>query len=302
MRFLHQNGETVLPKMHIKGFAILYGLLYNKRSHYRDSVYFFEGAKTLPEIRLEAIASFVRLQTEPGFLLPGEVCPEAKLIYVESGSLRAVIGNRFLSLQEGQLVLCAPGQWHMLYTEEAPVLITSVFSAHGIQALYGQVFTATSDLLQDLLREQEISDGYSHSMALCLLTQLLLTLLRRADQKPAAAQNPIVLRTLQYVAAHLRERLSVPAVARHVGVSPSYLTALFRAHLNLSPGEYLRRAKLHESKRMIRQGDMTFTQIAQALQYTSVYHFSRQFKEQFGLTPTQYAQQENGSGFGQSQF
>ena len=34
---------------------------------------------------------------------------------------------------------------------------------------------------------------------------------------------------------------------------------------------------------------MNFTQIAAQLQYSTVHHFSRRFKEKFGLTPTEYA-------------
>ena len=30
-------------------------------------------------------------------------------------------------------------------------------------------------------------------------------------------------------------------------------------------------------------------EIAAALQYSTVHHFSRQFKEKFGITPTEYA-------------
>ena len=48
-------------------------------------------------------------------------------------------------------------------------------------------------------------------------------------------------------------------------------------------------AKLQESKQMIRENNLNFTEIAAALQYSTVHHFSRQFKEKFGITPTEYA-------------
>ena len=69
----------------------------------------------------------------------------------------------------------------------------------------------------------------------------------------------------------------------------AYLTVLFQKNLQISPGEYIRRIKLQESKQMIREGNLNFTEIAAALQYSTVHHFSRQFKEQFGITPTEYA-------------
>ena len=40
---------------------------------------------------------------------------------------------------------------------------------------------------------------------------------------------------------------------------------------------------------MIREGKLNFTAIAEELNYSTVHHFSRQFKEKFGITPTEYA-------------
>ena len=75
----------------------------------------------------------------------------------------------------------------------------------------------------------------------------------------------------------------------HLPYWPSYLTALFHKNLQISPGEYIRRIKLQESKQMIRENDLNFTEIAAQLHYSTVHHFSRQFKEKFGITPTEYA-------------
>ena len=150
------------------------------------------------------------------------------------------------------------------------------------------------NLLQQMLQEQERGGQYSMDMIISLLTVLLITLLREGTQETlpvtvANGENRIIGRTQQYIATHVREKLSVPVIAKNVQVSPSYLTALFQKHLQISPGEYLRRIKLQESKQMIREGNMNFTEIAEALQYSTVHHFSRQFKEKFGITPSEYA-------------
>ena len=148
-----------------------------------------------------------------------------------------------------------------------------------------------------MLREQESPDDHSGDMILSMLNQLLVILLRQVDA-PAAklktsnnvhSDNEIIRGAQQYITEHIREKLSVPAVAKSVNVSPSYLTALFHKHLQISPAEYIRRIKLQESKQMIRENSMTFTEIAAALQYSTVHHFSRQFKEKFGITPSEYA-------------
>ena len=103
------------------------------------------------------------------------------------------------------------------------------------------------------------------------------------------SENEIIRRAQQYISAHIREKLSVPHVARMVDVSPSYMTALFHKNLQISPAEYIRRMKIQESKQLIREGNMNFTEIAEALHYSTVHHFSRQFKDKFGITPSEYA-------------
>ena len=71
-------------------------------------------------------------------------------------------------------------------------------------------------------------------------------------------------------------------------MSASHLTALFHRQMEISPGEYIRRVKLEESKCLIREGKMNFSQIAAALHYSTIHHFSRQFKDKFGITPSEY--------------
>ena len=102
------------------------------------------------------------------------------------------------------------------------------------------------------------------------------------------SENEIIRRAQQYISSHVRDKLTVPVVAANVEVSASYLTALFHKNLQLSPGEYIRRVKLQESKQLIREGQMNFTEISEFLQYSTVHHFSRQFKQMFGMTPTEY--------------
>ena len=148
-----------------------------------------------------------------------------------------------------------------------------------------------------MLKELETMDTYSPDMIISLLTQLLLSLLRQSNSSPQKlrasnslhAENDIIRKAQQYISAHIREKLSVPLVARMIDISPSYMTALFHKHLQISPGEYIRRVKLQESKQMIRENALNFTEIAIALQYSTVHHFSRQFKDKFGITPSEYA-------------
>ena len=257
------------------------------------------------QLRVEAIYTFFYHEKEQGFLFPGEAHPMAELTYVDQGAMHSVVEGQDLLLKQGDLVLYGPNQWHMQYSDigVAPRYVTISFEISGLELapLLNRKFSAPQEvvkLLQNMLREQERMDAYSNDIILSQLNLMLLLLLRESVAPKGAklqtsnsihSENEIIRQAQQYISTHIREKLSVPLVARQVDVSPSYLTALFHKNLQISPGEYIRRIKLQESKQMIRENNLNFTEIAAELQYSTVHHFSRQFKEKFGITPTEYA-------------
>ncbi len=263
-----------------------------------------EGFDLRNHLRVERLYTFFYQEKERGFVFAGESHPALELTYVDQGSLHSVADGQDLLLEQGDMVLYGPGQWHMQYSDigVAPRFVTVSFDISGadLSGLTNRKFQSpqrAATILKQMLQEQDRMDDYSNDMILCLLNLLLLTLQREAGgpterlktSHALHTENEIIRKAQQYISAHVREKLSVPMVAKNVDVSPSYLTALFHKNLQISPGEYIRRVKLQESKQMIRENNMNFTEIAAALQYSTVHHFSRQFKEKFGITPTEYA-------------
>ena len=256
------------------------------------------------QLRITELYTFFYHEKERGFVFSGETHSMFELTYVDQGTLHSVVDGQDTILQQGELMLYGPNQWHMQYADVdvAPRYVTITFDMdildpHVLLNRKFEIPQRSASLLQQLMREQEQMDKYSPDLIIALLTQLLISLIRSSDA-PATrlkasnsvhSENEIIRKAQQYVGSHIREKLSVPLVARMVDVSPSYLTALFHKNLQISPGEYIRRIKLQESKQMIRENSMNFTEIAATLQYSTVHHFSRQFKEKFGITPTEYA-------------
>ena len=251
-------------------------------------------------LRAETVYALFSREEERAFLFPGGANPMMELIYVEPGSLHSVADGRRQYLDQGDFVIYGPNQWHMQYadTDVSPHCLRIFFEMHGDPAvLLNRKYTASGaarQVMQLLLQEQERTQAYADEMILLLLNQLILLLLRQTEKEPLPdnrmqGEYRIIHKTQLFVSNHVWEDLSVPFVAHHVDMSPSYLTALFQKHLAIAPAEYIRRVKLQESKQLIRENKLNFTEIAAELQYSTVHHFSRQFKEKFGMTPSDYA-------------
>ncbi len=234
---------------------------------------------------------------ESGFFYAGRKKSNGYLVCVLEGQLHMIANGKDNLLTPGDLMLCAPEQSYVQYADIgiAPQLLQIDFqttcpvltSLSGVKCSKNDI---TATLLQQLFAECRSNDSCAKDMVYLLVNQLLIVMQRNCGE-PAALnkEGRILMRALQYIGEHVRSRLSVPDIAHAAGVSASYLTALFQKNLGISPGECIRRAKLQLSKELIREGKLTFTQIAAALEYSTVHHFSRQFKEKFGVTPSQYA-------------
>lgn len=227
-----------------------------------------------------------------------------ELTYVDRGQLYCVVDGNSFSLRQGQLMIFGPDQWHMQHTDmdNSVRFLTVAFdlTAEMELRLADRVFEMSSEeaiYLKQIIRETDTNDLLSGDFIRSNLKLLLLSILRDAGGRKKRLKTPlaihnenlIVSRTLQYIADHVYDKLSVEIVSHEAGVSASHLTALFRRQMKISPGEYIRRVKLEESKNLIREGKMNFSQIAAALQYSTIHHFSRQFKDNFGMSPSEYA-------------
>ena len=269
-----------------------------------ESVTAVENLKIGDRLLLGEIYTLFYREQESGFLFKGERHSMYELTYVDRGTLHCVVDGTRFTLRQGQLMVFGPDQWHMQYTDldVTARFLTIAFDLESEFAsrLTDHVFDISSSeaaFLKQILCECDVMDIYSGDFIRGNLKLLLLSILRdmgggkKRLKTPVALhqENTIVSHALQYIADHVYEKLSVEIVAKEIGISASHLTALFHRQMRISPGEYIRRVKLEESKRLIREGTMNFSQIAAILNYSTIHHFSRQFKDKFGISPSEYS-------------
>ena len=73
----------------------------------------------------------------------------------------------------------------------------------------------------------------------------------------------------------------------------SYLSSLFRKVTSGTLSDYYRNSRLETARLLILEDQLNISQIADLLHYSSIYTFSRAFKDQYGLSPEQYRKKVN---------
>jgi signal transduction histidine kinase/DNA-binding response OmpR family regulator len=145
---------------------------------------------------------------------------------------------------------------------------------------------------------------------LLIRSRNLITVRRRLRERFGAAGQPLPTLTLQTADALeagsqvFLERLNV-ALAAHVGdedfqvetlaaklaVSRATLYRRIEAVLGKSPMDVIWQYRVDQAALWLRETDATVSEVAYAVGFKSVPHFSRRFREQFGVSPSQFRTQ-----------
>ncbi len=101
----------------------------------------------------------------------------------------------------------------------------------------------------------------------------------------------VITNVQKYINNHVAEMLSLNEVAGVFGLSPNYLSILFKKNSSLGFSEYIAQAKINKAKSMLLEEDMKIYEAADKLGFESAFYFSKVFKKVTGLSPREFIQQ-----------
>jgi len=92
----------------------------------------------------------------------------------------------------------------------------------------------------------------------------------------------------ELVLAEPAKNLSIEDIAGFFHLSPGFFGKRFRAESGISAADFVRRVKLEESVRLMREESKNITETAFALGFSSSQYFATLFKKYFGRTPREF--------------
>ncbi|KEJ88296.1 GlxA family transcriptional regulator [Sulfitobacter donghicola] len=179
--------------------------------------------------------------------------------------------------------------FHDSFAEEFPQvgLSRSVFvpDAPVITASGG---AATADLMLYLIRQKHGED-----IATEVADQMVYNAVREGDaaqrvslQSRHGIRNAHLARATQIMADNIDAPMPPSLIAREIGISGRQMERLFGRYLNCSPKKYYVDLRLQKAQRLLVQTDMSVTEIAFATGFNSPTHFSKTYRVQFGVSPS----------------
>ncbi len=137
-----------------------------------------------------------------------------------------------------------------------------------------------------LLKKAEAAEGdllcYSY---LIQIAHLLCTGESAPSENPRVPQ--VLARAMEYMNEHRAEIEGAEDIAKHLGISTTYLSRLFRKALSCTTTEYLNRLRIFRAKELLAEGH-SVTEACYGAGFNSYTYFISKFKEETGVTPAKY--------------
>ncbi|HEY3329035.1 MAG TPA: AraC family transcriptional regulator [Capsulimonadaceae bacterium] len=121
----------------------------------------------------------------------------------------------------------------------------------------------------------------------------LLALLYRASSSASAdikdtRHQQYVADAMRYIRAHFHEPIRLSDIADAASVSPSHLSAIFKAIHGTSPQKLVVHMRIEKAKAELTMGDTPVKEIARAAGFESIHHFTRSFTQNTGTSPARF--------------
>ena len=272
-------------------------------------------------VAVSRIVTIHYYEFDKSFVFEGERHDFWEMVYVDKGRVKVRCDDNELVLSQGEIVFHRPNEFHSIraYDSEPNFFVISFVSTSAAME-YFEGYHATLDktlkgFISSIVSESENTyvipkndtglvglekkeDAFigGEQLIKIYLEELLIMLIRNVTKKGGVAvfpnkesmENHLVTAVKDKISKGLESKLSVSEICRMIGYSKSYLSKLFKEQTGESIAAYSVRLKVKRAKQLIREGVLNFSEISDILAFDNPQYFSRVFKRETGMTPTEF--------------
>ena len=134
---------------------------------------------------------------------------------------------------------------------------------------------------------------YRDKLISSLLTEIIIYTIRGMSERRTSSQtlntdsrDILCYQIMSYIDTHIFSLKNLSELASAMNYNYSYLSYMYRTTTGQTLSDYFRTAKLRAAKLLIDEGKLKVSEIAELLNYSSIYVFSRAYKKKYGHPPS----------------
>ena len=283
----------------------LYSLEKDTTYHFNHA--FIKSPKSFGNVRLFQLGDMV-CNHQKHIPMHKQVCFE--ITCVLDGEMVSCSNDVPFRLKKNMIHFSLPNETHELYanTSQGARFFFLGFDVLSTHLLYDNLenFIKNKDTIQRVMTNnhaifdaitkclQEISsfNNYSSLLIESYLNEIIVLIVKSLDNSQTEKyrikdKELLFSNIISYIDANILNIVGVQDICAHFSFSESYLSHLFTSQLGISLFHYYNNVRFDKALKMLNEGS-SVTEVAEKLNYTSIYTFSRAFRNKFGASPTHY--------------
>lgn len=156
-----------------------------------------------------------------------------------------------------------------------------------------EFYEVLSELVQEIKEQytqREIMEKYKSILGDLYTSSSIYQPQEEEAQEPASPiKDERVAQVLYYIHHHLEEDLTLEVLAKQVYIHPNYLSHIFKSETGENLVDYITRIRIEYAKRLLSAGKYSVLEVAQKTGYGDARYFSKVFKKNTGILPSDWS-------------
>lgn len=133
--------------------------------------------------------------------------------------------------------------------------------------------------------DMNLSNGFKINAYMNMLYGLILENLQKSQSSKGLRK---ILPAITYIEKHLDKKIKISELAEQCYLSIAQFRRIFTKEKKMSPNQYITALKIQKACNLLKNTDLSISEIAFALGYDNVYYFSTSFKNVTGCSPNHF--------------
>lgn len=219
-----------------------------------------------------------------------------EMIAVLEGDVQLMLEGITYTIKKNQAVIIPPFLYHVIFGKRSAdysrVIASFTLSAipHVLQGLFSADKNSTTPFYASKAEElKKICKApfpeYYGPLAESYMTQIFYDYAEGLMSKKPYQTDAFLQSAIEYIDAHIKEKILIEDLAAHTFRSKSSFCHLFENKMKITPKQYILQKKLALAHKLIHEG-VSATEAAMWIGYENYSNFYRAYKNQYGLSPT----------------